>query len=142
MTFTCSDQHIADFHHHGYTVFRGIVPTSLVADLRRAFEPGYALARSAQGVDTQRLQPVKAWAIDQAPFRDFIGLPALRDAIQRVLSPGHAMTDVLLGVLIQPAQRAWHMAWHRDWIRPDMPEDCAAEVTARLADVRLFNQMN
>lgn len=143
MTFRCTDQHVADFHHHGWTVFRGVIPPTLVADLRRACAVGADQVRVARGPDIQRFQPVGACAVDHGPFRDYLALPALVDAIRAVLSPAHAMAGLdLMGVLIEPSARPWCTGWHRDYVRPGWPDDVMADVWARAADPRYFNQLN
>ena len=100
MTFQFSDQHIEDYHRLGYTVFRGILPPSLIDDLRRVTDEARVIAREQHGPQTQRLQPVSAFDIDQQPFYDFRDLPELRDAVARVLTPQHTYgNEALLGVL-------------------------------------------
>lgn len=144
MPFTFSEQHIADYYHHGYTVFRGILPPSLVRDLRRVTDRAREIAREEHGPQAQRLQPVKTYEsrLDLQPFRDYTDLPELMDALQKVLSPEHAMEGLpLLGILFEPAERPWCTAWHRDitaqtrHINPD-------EFRTHVRNPTFFNQIN
>ena len=86
MAFTFSERHVADYYHHGCTVFRSILPTSLITDLRSSTEKGRAIAREKRGSQAQRLQPISDYGdrIDLKPFQDYMDLPALRDALYRV----------------------------------------------------------
>ena len=47
MAFAFSDHHIEEYRTQGYTVFRQILPLSLVADLRRVCDAARDLARRA-----------------------------------------------------------------------------------------------
>jgi ectoine hydroxylase-related dioxygenase (phytanoyl-CoA dioxygenase family) len=142
MPFQFSDQHIEEYHTQGYTVFRGILPPSLIADLRRETDRARQIAREKHGPQAQRLQPVFAYDLDPAPFEAFGELPPLRDAIARVLSPRHTFgTRSLLGVLIEPAERPWCTKWHRDW-RDNAPGLDVAAWEAVFHDRNYFNQVN
>jgi hypothetical protein len=142
MSFTFRDTHISDYHMLGYTVFRGIVPPSLIRDLRRETDRARDIARKQGGPQVQRLQPVSKYDVDQKPFRDFGELPELRDAISRVLSPHHTYaTAAHLGVLLEPAEMPWCTAWHRDW-RDNNAGMKLSEWVAVRDDVNLFNQVN
>ena len=85
--FTFSEKHITDYHRTGCTIFREILPPSLVTDLRRVADRARELARDEKGEQTQRHQPVGAYDLDLQPLRDYGELDVLNDAIQRVLTP-------------------------------------------------------
>jgi hypothetical protein len=142
MSFTFSERHLQEYQQLGYTVFRGIVPPSLVADLRRACERGREQARERHGAQAQRFQPVARYDLDLEPFAAFRDLPELREAVARVLSPRHTYCDVnLIGVLIEPAERPWCTKWHRDW-RDNAPFLDLAEWEAVFYDRDYLNQSN
>ena len=63
----------------GHLVFRGIVPPSLLADLRRQADIARDLAHELNGPQTQRIQPLDQYGdkIDLQPFRDYVELPCL-----------------------------------------------------------------
>ena len=87
MAFAFSDHHIDEYRTQGYTVFRQILPPSLVADLRRVCDEARDLARQQRGPQAQRLQPIADFPLDQQPFADYVALPVLNDALHRLLSP-------------------------------------------------------
>lgn len=122
MTYRVSDEDIAGYYRDGYVVFRGILPPTLIADLRVACERGRAAIYGDAGdQDLQRLQPVSmfAHAMDLQPFRDYAALPALHDAIAQVLSPQHAYGRLdVMGVLLHPQHQPYCMRWHRDMTLP------------------------
>ena len=121
--FTLSEKHITDYHTTGCTIFRGIIPTSLISDLRRVSDKAREIARAETGSQTQRLQPVGAFDLDLKPFQDYGELPELNDAIYRVLTPRHTHADTdRLGILLEPADYPWCINWHRDH-RDHVPKD-------------------
>ena len=115
MTFRLTDEHIDQFHAHGYTIFEKVLPPSLIRDLRRVSGKAREVARAEGGPQIQRLQPVGAYDIDQQPFIDYAELPELVDAISTILTPRHrhGNRDVF-GILFEPAERPWSTKWHRD----------------------------
>jgi len=144
MPFTFSERHIEEYYHHGYTVFRGILPPALVTDLRRSTEAGRELARGKSGPQAQRLQPLSAHAehMDLKPFRDYTELPVLNDALQRVLSREHTLAGLeRMGVLFEPAQLPWCTRWHRDITEKSDGVD-PAEYRALWTDATFFTQVN
>ena len=147
MSFTFTEKQITDYHTHGCTVFRAILPPSLIRDLRRVTERARELARAEKGPQTQRLQPVASYDLDRRPFRDYAELPALRDAIFRVLTPRHDHANLeILGILLEPAERPWCTDWHRDW-RDHMPEEVfeaefREDWDRQTFDVDYMNQVN
>lgn len=143
MAFTWSEQHIEQYHLNGFTVFPGILPPSLIADLRRVTDRARELAREASGDQAQRLQPLSKYEqLDQQPLKDYSELPALAEAVTRTLGPGfrHSNLDVM-GVLLEPAQRPWCTQWHRDW-RDNMPGLDLERWETDFRDPLLFNQVN
>ena len=74
MAFKISEKHIAEFQMRGYTVFKGIVPESLLSDLRNATDVAREIARTELGPQAQRLQPVVDYDLDHQPFIDFAEL--------------------------------------------------------------------
>jgi ectoine hydroxylase-related dioxygenase (phytanoyl-CoA dioxygenase family) len=141
MSFTFSDQHIEEYYTFGYTVFRGILPPSLIRDLRRVTDRAREIAREKQGPQTQRLQPVANYDLDQRPFMDYAELAPLNDAIYRVLTPRHQHGNrKILGVLLEPAELPYCTNWHRDW--RDHGQVDVSEWEAVSLDINLFNQVN
>ncbi len=142
MTFAFSDRHIHEYHTKGFTVFRHILPPSLIADLRRVTDRARELARKERDPQAQRLQPVGQFDIDQQPFIDYAELPVLVDAIRRVLTPRHYHGDRdFMGVLLEPADLPWCTPWHRDW-RDNHAALDLARWDAGFSDINLFNQVN
>jgi hypothetical protein len=142
MPFQRSDAHIEEYRTHGYTVFRGIVPPALIADLRREADRGRAQVRERQGPQAQRFQPVAKSDLDLRPFQDFRELPELREAVSAVLSPRHTYGNVdLMGVLIEPGDLPWCTQWHRDW-RDNVPYLDLREWEAVFHNADYFNQCN
>ncbi len=142
MSEPITDQHVDEYLTQGFTVFRRILPTSLIADLRRVADDAHALAKRLHGPQAQRLQPVGNHPIDQRPFRDYAELPALVDAVRRVLGPQHAHSGGLtcLGILFHPADHPYTTGWHRDW-----RDGTAVPVESwreHFSDLAFFNQAN
>ena len=142
MPFTLADRHIEAYHTLGYTVFERILPLSLIADLRQVSERARDLAREQAGPQTQRLQPVGAFDIDQQPFIDYAELPELSDAIAGVLSAAHTRGDRdHLGILFEPAELPYCTPWHRDW-RDNIYGLDIEQWESNYRDPELFNQVN
>jgi hypothetical protein len=115
MSFKISDLHIEEFYMLGCTVFRSLLPPSLIADLRRECAKASQVVRAQEDEQAQRFQPVSKYVADLKPFRDYAELPKLREAIDKVLSPRHTWGDLdYMGVLIEPADASWCTTWHRD----------------------------
>lgn len=138
MAFRYTDQHREEYATTGLTVLRGLIPSSLLADLRRETDTARQIARDEHGPQTQRLQPVYAYAqLNHQVFRDFLNLPGLRDAVHGILGPDRHQSNIM-GVLFEPAQAAWTTGWHRD-----LPNRTAEGVSMdQLRDLRLYNQFN
>ncbi len=133
----------------GYRIFRGIIPPTLLRDLRRQADLARALAHELNGPQTQRIQPLEQYEdrIDLQPFRDYVNLPALHDAIEELLGPGYTHAHLhIMGLLVEPAEHPWHCGWHRDGVVEVPPEartpELAAEMNEFWHDLRVFNQVN
>jgi hypothetical protein len=140
---------ITDYLTQGYLVFRGIVPPSLVCDLRVEADKARELAHGLNGPQTQRIQPLSEYAdrLNLKPFQDYAELPELGDAIRRLLGPGytHAHLDIM-GILVEPLDRPWNSGWHRDVVSripPDVYDELIGTTLAEVwNDLRFFNQVN
>ena len=142
MSFKFCDSHISDYHALGYTVFRDILPPSLIEDLRRASDLAREIAREKKGPQVQRLQPIADYDVDRKPFQDFTDLPELRDAVSRVLTPRHQYGKLdLLGILLEPREMPYSTEWHRDW-RDNHPGLVRSEWDTAFANINIFNQLN
>ncbi|MCZ6679248.1 MAG: hypothetical protein O7E52_18620 [Candidatus Poribacteria bacterium] len=142
MRFKLSDEHIDLYSTQGYTVFRKIVPPSLISDLRRVTDTAREIARQHGGPQVQRLQPIARYELPQQPFIDYAELPELVDAIAALLTPRHRHGDRdHFGVLLEPAQMPYCTAWHRDW-RDNIPGLPLSMWEEGLLDINLFNQIN
>ncbi len=142
MAFQFSEKHMGEFQMQGFTIFRGILPPALISDLRRASARGCELVRKARGPQIQRFQPISKFEIERGPFEEYRNLPELRDALARVLSPRHRHGDPdILGVLVEPAEKAWCTNWHRDWI-DHLPPGVLDVHPTNFQDPGLFDQTN
>jgi ectoine hydroxylase-related dioxygenase (phytanoyl-CoA dioxygenase family) len=142
MPFRATQQHIDEYQRDGVTVFRRVLPASLVTDLRRVADRARELARQQHGPQAQRLQPLAKYELDPGPLTAYLELPELIDAVHAVLSPRHAHSAGLgvEGILFEPAERPWATNWHRDW-RDHAPE-VASVWRERYRDLDCFNQVN
>ena len=149
MAFAFTDEHIEQHARDGFTIFREILPPSLLHDLRVSAERGREICLQVNGPQAQRLQPVYAYDLDLKPFQDFAELPSLRDAVTTILSEHHTYGDTdagnnqprALGIFYQPVQRPFSTRWHRDW-RDNI---YAADVHAwakTMTDPLMWNQYN
>ena len=57
MAFRFHESMCDQYLTQGYMIFRGIVPVSLLSDLRREADRARALAHDVNGAQTQRIQP-------------------------------------------------------------------------------------
>ncbi len=141
MDFHYTEQLREEYERDGLTVMRGLIPASLLTDLRREAEIGRPIARREHGPQAQRLQPVYMHPeLDDRPFRNFLNLPGLRETVQRLLSPDHRSSDNM-GILYEPAQDPWATNWHRDWGHhvPDLDQEL---FFAAAQNRNMFNQLN
>ncbi len=141
MAFRYANRHREDYFADGFTVLRGVIPASLLADLRRETDTAREIARRVGGPQCQRLQPVYAYPeLNAQPFRDFLTLPEMRATVDGILGMNYAPSE-RMGVLLEPAEDAWCTNWHRDWghhvveLKPErFLEACQ--------NLQLFNQLN
>lgn len=142
MPFTLTESHVVDYMSQGYTVFRGILPSSLVKDLRRIADKGRQLAREEHGPQAQRIQPIANYDLDEKPFRDYAELPALIDAIRKIIGPEAWYGDFdKLGFLLEPATSPWCLPWHRDLTAATHGVD-VQELESVRYEKAYFNQVN
>ena len=149
MAFQFQDSMVNEYLSQGYLILQGIVPPSLLADLRREAEKARDLAHKLNGPQTQRIQPLSNYGdeLDLKPFYDYTELPELRDAIEKLLGPDYTHGHVdIMGLLVEPLEHPWHLGWHRDGVVEVPPEARDETVNAKLAevwyDLRHFNQVN
>lgn len=143
MPFSFTEQHIVEYYRDGYTVFRAILPVSLISDLRRETDKLREIARENRGPQAQRIGATAAPnLVDARPFREYKDLPELNDACQRVLSPQHTIEGGRrLSVLFEPAEEPWNTWWHRD-VAEDAPGMLKGEVVRLSQDPSFFTQVN
>lgn len=142
------DWMINHYLQQGYMVFRGIVPPSLLTDLRREIDKGREIAWLGNP-QAQRLQPIAKYEdrLNQKPFQDYCDLPELHDAVFRLLGP-HQTTGQrsLMGILVEPRDRPWTVGWHRDGVVEVPIEAQDAELHSAMSemwhDQRVWNQVN
>jgi hypothetical protein len=149
MPFQFDDRMIHDYWHQGYVVFRGIVPPSLLHDLRREIDKARDYVHRERGPQVQRLQPVVNYPelLNLQPFRDYNELPELAAAVTRLLGPGYRHSRLaILGILVEPCGHSYHHGWHRDGVvevPPDAYDARLREVVELLRrDPFSFNQVN
>ena len=142
MAYRYTDQNREEYYSNGLTVLRGLIPPSLLRDLRQEAEIAREIARREHGPQAQRLQPVYKYSdLNHARFRDFLDLPELRATVAGILGPDHSQSDIL-GILFEPRDTAWATAWHRDWGHNVRGIDMEAFYTAVLQKPGMFNQLN
>ena len=115
-----TEQHITDYYHHGYTIFRGILPPGLVEELRAAGDELHEISKRERGPENARSMSVAAVAGQLSPpalqaFRSYRELPALVDAVHGVLGHEHTMgeLDNIVMFFTYPV-RPICQDWHRD----------------------------
>ncbi len=116
MTYKIPEQDIANYYRDGYIVFKRIVPTTLIKELRVEADKGAAIVREINP-QAQRIQPLQAHEgkLNLQPFREYAQLSDLRDAIDQLLSKDHVWAKLdIMGILLEPTQYAWCTSWHRD----------------------------
>lgn len=149
MAFKFCDSMLNDYISSGYIVFRGIVPPSLLRDLRAQAEKARQLAHELNGPQTQRIQPLAKYGdrLDLKPFHDYNELPELKNACERLLGPGYTHGHIgIVGLLVEPLNRPTTCGWHRDAV-VEVPleaqdEGLKATLSEVLTDLRYFNQIN
>lgn len=141
MGFRYTEQNREEYVTVGFTVLRDLIPASLLADLRRETDRAREIARQRHGPQAQRLQPVYNYEeLNAQVFRDFLGLDGMQATVAGILGPEHRQTDIM-GVLLEPAEKAWCTHWHRDWgyNAAHVKLDVFFEAVRNLG---LFNQLN
>lgn len=113
-----AEEHLIDYKKNGFTVFKEIVPLSLISDLRKETDKAREIARKIHGPQTQRLQPISNYAseINLKPFDDYHHLPEINDLIQKMFTPEFHFNEMnRIGVLFEPTDLPYCTFWHRDW---------------------------
>jgi len=142
VVYRYSEQNREEYRREGLTILCGLIPASLLTDLRREADKAREIARSERGPQVQRLQPVyKFPQLDHRPFRDFLGLPELRKTVEGILGPDHRASEIM-GILFEPRDAAWCTRWHRDWGYNIPDIDLDAFFDAALHKPTMFNQLN
>ncbi|MCJ8330327.1 MAG: phytanoyl-CoA dioxygenase family protein [Lentisphaeria bacterium] len=112
-----TEEDLTQFHRDGYIVLRELIPSSLLADLRKQAVIAKGIIQEEKGGQVQRLQPVSNYAeqLDQKVFQDYLDLPEMQEGINTVLSPRHYPSALdILGIFFEPRERPWGSGWHRD----------------------------
>lgn len=143
MSFKLTDRHIDQYMRDGFTVFERLIPPALLNDLRRSAEKARKILHVKHGPQAQRLQPIDEDLDDSdfQPFRDYVELPELREAMDLLLSRDHVASIDHIGILFEPVNEAYSTHWHRDW-RDNIPGLDLSKWTPHLRDLRFFNQVN
>lgn len=120
MGFEFSERHAEEYYRRGYTIFRQVIPASLLADLRRACEQADPYIVYDESAPKVRSVAKLEGKLDLAPFRAYKSLEPLNLAYQKLLTGGHAPAalDEILEVFFQPKDHTRCLKWHRD-IRED-----------------------
>ncbi|MCX5660472.1 MAG: hypothetical protein NTW19_12220 [Planctomycetota bacterium] len=150
MAFTLDDSMINHYWSQGYLIFRGIVPPTLLRDLRAESDKARELVRARSGPQVLRTPLVKTLdgQISMKPFQDYLDLPELVGALERLFGPGSRPGSFdLLQVLLEPKNRPVMGGWHRDGVVGlPMSEQHKPEQLAKRAEVwhrpRSGNQVN
>ena len=140
MPFQFNDRHRSEYFSDGVTILRGLIPPSLLNDLRRESDKVRDIARKTHGPQAQRLQPLWSYeGFNHKPFRDFLTLPGLCETVHEILGDEHKPSE-RMAVFLEPERDAWSGAWHRDWGNVTGVDQDEFFTTA--ANVRMYNQMN
>jgi hypothetical protein len=141
MGYRYSERNQQEYLRDGLTILRGLIPTSLLTDLRREAEKAREIARRERGPQAQRLEPVYNYPeLDHRLFRDFLGLPELRKTVEVILGPDHRQSD-FMSILLEPRDTAWCTKWHRD-IGHNPAIDLDAFFDAAQHKPAMFSQLN
>lgn len=130
-------------------IFRHIIPDTLLTDLRRSADAARLLAHELNGPQTQRIQPLEKYAdrIDVKPFKDYVELEAIHEAVRRLLGEGYTPAHLdIMGLLVEPKDKPWHCGWHRDGV-VEVPLEARDEIVKAFQagiwyDLRFYNQVN
>ncbi|MDX1934808.1 MAG: hypothetical protein SFU56_19595 [Capsulimonadales bacterium] len=141
MAFAYDDRLREEYVRDGFTILRGIIPPSLLSDLRREADRARDIARRQHGAQAQRLQPVYEYdELNHRPFTEFLELPDVQTVRGMLLGPDHTTTRNM-GILLEPAEHPWCTQWHRDWGYnvPDLDLATFFEFSRNLATFCQFN---
>ena len=144
-----AEEHLMEYKKNGYTVFKEIVPLSLISDLRKETDKAREIARKLKGPQTQRLQPISDYAneINLKSFDDYFNLPEINQLIQKMFTPEfHYKETNRIGVLLEPTDLPYCTFWHRDW-RDHMDVEIFDELFKKewerdIADIGFAAQVN
>lgn len=144
-----AEEHLDHYVKFGYTIFKKIVPLSLISDLRKETDRARIIARRIHNPQVQRLQPIGNYAdeINTKPFEDYRNLPEINQLIQKMLTPEHHYATLdTLGVLFEPAELPYCTFWHRDWrdhMEPEIFEnEFKGDWAKQTADIQFLGQVN
>ena len=141
MSYKYTEQNRDEYFSQGFTIMRGLIPPSLLTDLRHETDKARDIARAKNGPQTQRLQPVYAYdELNHQAFRDFLNLPEMQATVLGILGADHGQSDIM-GVLLEPASNAWATNWHRDWVHHDSRVD-PIQFEKVMMNPLMFNQFN
>ena len=142
MSFRYTEKNREAYQTAGLTVLQGLIPASLLSDLRHETDKAREIARSKFGPQCQRLQPVYTYEeLNHQPFRDFLDLPELRKTVLEILGPGHAPSEIM-GVLLEPSEKPWCTNWHRDWAHHIPGLENSQIFLEAIQNLGMFNQLN
>lgn len=119
MPFVLDDAMINRYWSQGYLIFPGIIPPALLRDLRAQADKARAITHAATGPAVQRTPLIEKMAeqIDLKPFRDYLEIPDLVRAMERLFGPGTKPGGFQhLSILIEPRERPRFGGWHRDGV--------------------------
>ena len=142
MTFRYSEQNREEYFKDDITILRGVIPATLLTDLRRESEKAREIARNLSGAQAQRLQPIRKYAeLDQRPFDDCFALPELLATVTGILGADHSHMEGA-GILFEPKDNPWTTGWHRDWGYNYPGIDLDAFFHEVVSKPLMFNQFN
>jgi ectoine hydroxylase-related dioxygenase (phytanoyl-CoA dioxygenase family) len=144
MSFFAEQRHVDSYREQGYCVFEGLIPPSLITDLRKTSERAREIAHQLFGPQAQRLPRIDSH-LDDAELHsvfDFHSLPELHAALDIVLSPAHRPPEgALTNILFEPKHTPYCVSWHRDW-RDNIPHCDLHEWLDEFHNPEFFNQVN
>lgn len=147
MAFRATDQHISEYFHHGYTVFRGVIEPALLDELRLAGEEVERLSYEHFKVKVSRSRTITGmWDVlsprTRQAFTDYEQYAPLRDAIHHVLSPKHVHTRLSnLALFLTEKDYPVVQDWHRD-MAENYPGVDNEKFALQKLDPLLFTQYN
>jgi len=150
MSFSFDEGMIHHYWSQGYVALRGIVPPSLVRDLRAEADKAREYTHEKIDPQVQRAPRIREMAdkINVKPFQDYHELPELVRVLERLFGPGSKPgTMEWLTILIEPKLYPRHGGWHRDGVC-DIPmndQNSAENLTKRATSLhrpRSGNQVN